>query len=103
MKFKSSPQRNTFQAVLASSDSSSYAVFLYPEDGLQFYSTHSKNDNAVVPATVGFSQPSTYFILWVKAGSYNIIANDEEILRNLCKYVVFIIFSKIILYFLVIL
>ncbi|XP_039208911.1 nidogen-1 isoform X1 [Crotalus tigris] len=78
-------KRNTFQAVLASSDSSSYAVFLYPEDGLQFYSTHSKNDNAVVPATVGFSQPSTYYFLWVKAGSYNIIANDEEILRNLCK------------------
>ncbi|KAG8123557.1 hypothetical protein E2320_018894 [Naja naja] len=77
-------KRNTFQAVLASSDSSSYAIFLYPEDGLQFYSTHSKNDNTVVPATVGFSQPSISYFLWEKAGSYNIIANDEEILRNLC-------------------
>ncbi|KAF7253583.1 Nidogen-1 [Varanus komodoensis] len=76
-------KRNTFQAVLAYSDSSSYAIFLYPEDGLQFYSTHSKIDNEVVPAIVGFSQPATNYYLWVKAGSYSIIANDEEILRNL--------------------
>uniref|UniRef100_A0A6J0T6Z0 Nidogen-1 n=1 Tax=Pogona vitticeps TaxID=103695 RepID=A0A6J0T6Z0_9SAUR len=78
-------KRNTFQAVLASSDSSSYAVFLYPEDGLQFYSTHSKNDNEIVPATVGFSQPSTNYYLWVRPGSYNIVANDEEMLGNLHK------------------
>lgn len=82
---KSSLQRNTFQAVLASSDSSSYAVFLYPEDGLQFYSTHSKNDNEIVPAIVGFSQPSTNYYLWVRPGSYNIVANDEEMLGNLHK------------------
>ncbi|XP_066473183.1 nidogen-1 [Tiliqua scincoides] len=78
-------KRNTFQAVLASSDSSSYAVFLYPEDGLQFYSTHSKNDKEMVPATVGFSQPSTNYYLWVKAGAHNIIANEEEIIGNLHK------------------
>ncbi|KAJ6664672.1 hypothetical protein lerEdw1_006245 [Lerista edwardsae] len=78
-------KRNTFQAVLASSDSSSYAVFLYPEDGLQFSSTHSKNDKEMVPATVGFSQPSTNYYLWVKAGAYNIIANEEEIIGNLHK------------------
>ncbi|XP_053155988.1 nidogen-1 isoform X2 [Hemicordylus capensis] len=78
-------KRNTFQAVLASSDSSSYAVFLYPEDGLQFYSTYSKNDKEMVPATVGFSQPSTNYYLWVKTGSYNIIANDEEVIGNLHK------------------
>lgn len=79
-------KRNTFQAVLASSDSSSYAVFLYPEDGLQFYSTHSKNDNEMVPATVGFSQPSTNYYLWVKAGAYNVIANEEAIIGNLHKH-----------------
>lgn len=99
MKFESSPQRNTFQAVLASSDSSSYAVFLYPEDGLQFYSTHSKNDNEMVPATVGFSQPSTNYYLWVKAGAYNVIANEEAIIGNLHKYALFLFsFSNIVLH-----
>ncbi|XP_042333625.1 nidogen-1 [Sceloporus undulatus] len=76
-------KRNTFQAVLASSDSSSYAIFLYPEDGLQFFGTRSKNDKEIVPATVGFSQPSTNYFLWVKVGSYNIIADNEELLGNL--------------------
>ncbi|XP_065257208.1 nidogen-1 [Emys orbicularis] len=76
-------KRNTFQAVLASSDSSSYAVFLYPEDGLQFYSAHSKNAEEKIPATVGFSQAATNYYLWIKPGSYNTVANDEESIRNL--------------------
>nr|XP_034964284.1 nidogen-1 [Zootoca vivipara] len=78
-------KRNTFQAVLASSDSSSYAVFLYPEDGLQFHSTHTKNNKEIIPAVVGFSQPSTNYFLWVKPGIYNIIANEEEFIGNLHK------------------
>ncbi|XP_019405376.1 PREDICTED: nidogen-1 [Crocodylus porosus] len=78
-------KRNTFQAVLASSDSSSYAVFLYPEDGLQFWSTHSKNAKEKIPATVGFSQASTNYLLWEKLGSYNIVAHDEESIRSLYK------------------
>uniref|UniRef100_A0A8B9IP37 Nidogen 1 n=1 Tax=Anser cygnoides TaxID=8845 RepID=A0A8B9IP37_ANSCY len=77
--------RNTFQAVLASSDSSSYAIFLYPEDSLQFYSTYSKNDDGKIPAMVGFSQASTNYYFWEKPGSYNIIANDEDSIRNLHK------------------
>uniref|UniRef100_A0A8D0LAE2 Nidogen-1 n=1 Tax=Sphenodon punctatus TaxID=8508 RepID=A0A8D0LAE2_SPHPU len=76
-------KRNTFQAVLASSDSSSYAVFLYPEDGLQFYATHSKNANEKNLATVGFSEASTKYLFWVTPGSYNTVANDEESIRNL--------------------
>uniref|UniRef100_A0A8B9N5V0 Nidogen-1 n=1 Tax=Accipiter nisus TaxID=211598 RepID=A0A8B9N5V0_9AVES len=77
--------RNTFQAVLASSDSSSYAIFLYPEDSLQFYSTYSKNDDGKIPAMVGFSQASTNYYFWEKPGSYNVIANDEDSIRNLHK------------------
>lgn len=80
------PQRNTFQAVLASSDSSSYAIFLYPEDSLQFYSTYSKKDGKNIPALVGFSQASTNYYFWEKPGSYNVIANDEDSIRNLHKY-----------------
>lgn len=83
------PQRNTFQAVLASSDSSSYAIFLYPEDSLQFYSTYSKNDDGKIPAMVGFSQASTNYYFWEKPGSYNVIANDEDSIRNLHKYAFF--------------
>lgn len=89
-----STQRNTFQAVLASSDSSSYAIFLYPEDSLQFYSTYSKNDDGKIPAMVGFSQASTNYYFWEKAGSYNIIANDEDSIRNLHKYAFFKVIKK---------
>ncbi|KAM6280871.1 nidogen-1 isoform 2-T2 [Porphyrio hochstetteri] len=78
-------KRNTFQAVLASSDSSSYAIFLYPEDSLQFYSTFSKNEDGKIPAMVGFSQASTNYYFWEKPGSYNVIANDEDSIRNLHK------------------
>uniref|UniRef100_A0A2I3GRT3 Nidogen 1 n=1 Tax=Nomascus leucogenys TaxID=61853 RepID=A0A2I3GRT3_NOMLE len=77
-------KRNTFQAVLASSDSSSYAIFLYPEDGLQFHTTFSKKENKQVPAVVAFSQGSVGF-LWKSNGAYNIFANDRESIENLAK------------------
>ncbi|KAK2086011.1 Nidogen-1 [Saguinus oedipus] len=77
-------KRNTFQAVLASSDSSSYAIFLYPEDGLQFHTTFSKKENNQVPAVVAFSQGSVGY-LWKSNGAYNIFANDRESIENLAK------------------
>nr|XP_056707120.1 nidogen-2 [Euleptes europaea] len=54
-----STQRNTFQAILAYTDSDAYAVFLYPEDGIQFFGTRPKesyNVNLELPARVGFSR-----------------------------------------------
>uniref|UniRef100_A0A8D0Q6Z0 Nidogen-1 n=1 Tax=Sus scrofa TaxID=9823 RepID=A0A8D0Q6Z0_PIG len=77
-------KRNTFQAVLASSDTSSYAIFLYPEDGLQFYTTFSKKDEDQVPAVVAFSQ-GVVGLIWKSDGAYNIFANDRESLGNLAK------------------
>uniref|UniRef100_A0A8C9UKP6 Nidogen 1 n=1 Tax=Spermophilus dauricus TaxID=99837 RepID=A0A8C9UKP6_SPEDA len=77
-------KRNTFQAVLASSDSSSYAIFLYPEDGLQFSTTFSKKDENQVPAMVVFSQGLVGF-LWTSDGAYNEFANDRESIENLAK------------------
>uniref|UniRef100_A0A8C9AKG7 Nidogen 1 n=1 Tax=Prolemur simus TaxID=1328070 RepID=A0A8C9AKG7_PROSS len=77
-------KRNTFQAVLASSDSSSYAIFLYPEDGLQFHTTFSKKDGDQVPAVVAFSQ-GLVGTLWKSDGAYNIFANDRESIENLAK------------------
>ncbi|XP_066238939.1 nidogen-1 isoform X1 [Saccopteryx leptura] len=77
-------KRNTFQAVLASSESSSYAIFLYPEDGLQFTTTFSKKDKSQVPAMMAFSQ-GLVGILWSSDGAYNIFANDRESIGNLAK------------------
>uniref|UniRef100_A0A8C0PV20 Nidogen 1 n=1 Tax=Canis lupus familiaris TaxID=9615 RepID=A0A8C0PV20_CANLF len=77
-------KRNTFQAVLASSDYSSYAIFLYPEDGLQFYTTFSKKDENQVPAVVAFSQ-GIQGLFWKSEGAYNIFANDRESIGNLAK------------------
>ncbi len=36
-------QVNTFQVVLAYNEKDTYALFLYPEDGLQFFGTRPKN------------------------------------------------------------
>ncbi|XP_036210818.1 nidogen-1 [Myotis myotis] len=77
-------QRNTFQAVLASSGSRSYAIFLYPEDGLQFTSTFSKRDQSQVPAMVAFSQGLVGLVL-SSDGAYNIFANDRDSIGNLAK------------------
>uniref|UniRef100_A0A452FG20 Nidogen-1 n=1 Tax=Capra hircus TaxID=9925 RepID=A0A452FG20_CAPHI len=77
-------KRNTFQCILASSDSSTYAIFLYPEDGLQFYTAFSKKEENQVPAVVAFSQGLTGLI-WKSDGAYNIFANDRESVGNLAK------------------
>ncbi|XP_058165485.1 nidogen-1 [Dasypus novemcinctus] len=77
-------KRNTFQAALASSESSSYAIFLYPEDGLQFYTAYSKKDENQVPAVVAFSQGLVEFT-WKSDGAYNIFANDRESIENLAR------------------
>ncbi|KAG8516603.1 Nidogen-1, partial [Galemys pyrenaicus] len=77
-------KRNTFQAVLASSDSRSYAIFLYPEDGLQFYTTFSKKDKEQVPAMVAFSQ-GLVGLLQKSNGAFYIFADDKESVRNLAK------------------
>ncbi|XP_052495429.1 nidogen-1 [Budorcas taxicolor] len=77
-------KRNTFQCILASSDSSTYAIFLYPENGLQFYTAFSKKEENQVPAVVAFSQGLTGLI-WKSDGAYNIFANDRESVGNLAK------------------
>ncbi|XP_048223657.1 nidogen-1 [Perognathus longimembris pacificus] len=77
-------QRNTFQAVLASSSSSSYAIFLYPEEGLQFSTTFSKKEEKQVPAMVAFSKGSVGFF-WKTDGPYNVFADDQESIENLAK------------------
>uniref|UniRef100_A0A8C5BTL1 Nidogen 2 n=1 Tax=Gadus morhua TaxID=8049 RepID=A0A8C5BTL1_GADMO len=59
-------QVNTFQAVIAYDETDSYALFLYPEDGLHFFGTRPKESYNVeieLPARVGFSRGEiTYFL-----------------------------------------
>ncbi|KAM8953515.1 nidogen-1 [Pelodytes ibericus] len=74
-------KRNTFQAVLASDDSKSYAVFLYPEDGFTFFGTQSKKDyDREISARVGFGKGTQSFFFWPK---YNEFANDKESVERL--------------------
>uniref|UniRef100_UPI00398F077B nidogen-1 n=1 Tax=Pristiophorus japonicus TaxID=55135 RepID=UPI00398F077B len=80
-------KRNTFQAVLASDESSSYAILLYPEDGLQFYGTRSKAANNIdleLPARVGFSRGESSFVLFTLEGpSYAVTSSSEQSVKNL--------------------
>ncbi|XP_010215856.1 PREDICTED: nidogen-2 [Tinamus guttatus] len=54
-----SKKLNTFQAVVAYDAVDAYAIFLYPDDGLQFFGTRPKesyNVHLELPARVGFSR-----------------------------------------------
>ncbi|XP_048340635.1 LOW QUALITY PROTEIN: nidogen-2 [Sphaerodactylus townsendi] len=75
-------QRNTFQAVLAYTDSDAYAVFLYPEDGIQFFGTRPKesyNVNLELPARVGFSRGD----FQRREGPYYSATSSEQSVKSL--------------------
>ncbi|XP_078069535.1 nidogen-1 [Mustelus asterias] len=80
-------KRNTFQVILTSDESSSYAILLYPEDGLQFYGTRSKAVNNIdleLPARVGFSRGESSFVLFTLEGpSYAVTSSSEQSVKNL--------------------
>uniref|UniRef100_K7FUV6 Nidogen 2 n=1 Tax=Pelodiscus sinensis TaxID=13735 RepID=K7FUV6_PELSI len=75
---------NTFQAVLAYNDSDSYALFLYPADGLQFFGTRPKESYNVqleLPARVGFSRGDTAHLKG--EGPYYTLTSSEQSVKNL--------------------
>ncbi|CAI5764837.1 nidogennidogen-2 [Podarcis lilfordi] len=77
-----SKQHNTFQAVLAYSDSDAYALFLYPEDGVQFFGTRPKesyNVHLELPARVGFSRGDYQR----REGPYHSVTSSEQSVKNL--------------------
>ncbi|XP_067840235.1 nidogen-1 [Heptranchias perlo] len=80
-------QRNTFQVILASDESSSYAILLYPEGGLQFYKTRSKAANNIdleLPARVGFTRGESSFLLFTLEGPfYSVTSSSEQSVKNL--------------------
>ncbi|XP_069773131.1 nidogen-2 isoform X2 [Narcine bancroftii] len=77
---------NTFQAVLASDPSNTYAMFLYPEDGLQFFGTRPKRSHNVqieLPARVGLNRGAKEGAQWSREGSYYSITTNEQSVKNL--------------------
>ncbi|XP_075469905.1 nidogen-2 isoform X2 [Ascaphus truei] len=80
----SSNRFNTFQAVLAFDESDAYAIFLYPEDGLQFFGTRPKesyNVHLELPARVGFSRGESESLK--REGPYHSITSSEQSVKNL--------------------
>ncbi|XP_049319656.1 nidogen-2 isoform X2 [Astyanax mexicanus] len=83
-----SPRRvNTFQAVVAYDETSTYALFLYPEDGLQFFGTRPKetfNVEIELTARVGFTRGEVpYFFFSRTEGPYYSVTTNEQSVKNL--------------------
>ncbi|XP_029930951.1 nidogen-2 isoform X2 [Myripristis murdjan] len=78
---------NTFQAVIAYDEIDSYALFLYPEDGLNFFGTRPKESYNVeieLPARVGFSRGEiTYLIFSRTEGPHYSVTTNEQSVKNL--------------------
>lgn len=75
---------NTFQAVVAYDDADAYAVFLYPEDGIQFFGTRPKESYYVqleLPARVGFSRGESDFLK--REAPYYSITSSEQSVKDL--------------------
>uniref|UniRef100_A0AAQ6AE78 Nidogen 1b n=1 Tax=Amphiprion ocellaris TaxID=80972 RepID=A0AAQ6AE78_AMPOC len=79
-------KRNTFQLALVSMESSSYAILLYPRDGLQFFSTSVEGESKLLEA--GFSEGIVSGWFWnTQQGTYFRTTTDDEIsIRELTKY-----------------
>ncbi|XP_066128491.1 nidogen-2 isoform X1 [Saccopteryx bilineata] len=78
---------NTFQAVLASDESDTYALFLYPANGLQFFGTRPKESYNVqleLPARVGFCRGETDDLK--REGPYFSLTNTEQSVKNLYQH-----------------
>ncbi|XP_070786559.1 nidogen-2 [Enoplosus armatus] len=78
---------NTFQAVIGYDETDSYTLFLYPEDGLNFFGTRPKESYNVeieLPARVGFSRGEvTYLIFSRTEGPHYSVTSDEQSVKNL--------------------
>ncbi|XP_046935613.1 nidogen-2 [Lynx rufus] len=79
-----SEERNTFQAVLVSDESDTYALFLYPANGLQFFGTRPKESYNVqleLPARVGFCRGEVDDLK--REGPYFSLTSTEQSVKNL--------------------
>uniref|UniRef100_A0A8C6W1V1 Nidogen-2 n=2 Tax=Nannospalax galili TaxID=1026970 RepID=A0A8C6W1V1_NANGA len=79
-----SEELNTFQALLASDESDTYALFLYPTNGLQFFGTRPKESYNVqlqLPARVGFCRGEADDLK--REAPYFSLTNTEQSVKNL--------------------
>lgn len=79
-------KRNTFQLVIASMASASYAIMFYPKDGVQYVSTLLGNE--IEPIHAGFNQGLVkgWFSWSVSPGTYyRITTEDESSVRELTE------------------
>ncbi|XP_043118765.1 nidogen-2 isoform X3 [Puntigrus tetrazona] len=78
---------NTFQVVLAYNEKDTYALFLYPEDGLQFFGTRPKESYNVeieLPARVGFTRGELSFLFFSRTeGPHYSVTSDEQSVKHL--------------------
>ncbi|MBN3295054.1 NID2 protein, partial [Amia calva] len=81
-------KKNTFQVVLASGDKSSYAILLYPRDGLHFTSTRPKGADVEQPARAAFSKGLEKYLIWgTRQGPvYSITSDNENSIRELFEH-----------------
>ncbi|KAL1257619.1 hypothetical protein QQF64_010863 [Cirrhinus molitorella] len=82
-----SNRENTFQVVLAYNEKDTYALFLYPEDGLQFFGTRPKESYNVeieLPARVGFTRGELSYLFFSRTeGPYYSVTSNEQSVKNL--------------------
>ncbi|XP_053567076.1 nidogen-1 [Bombina bombina] len=77
-------KKNTFQAVLASDISKSYAIFIYPEDAMGFYTTQSKKSSSEeITPRVAFSKGDYEGLFWTTKGPHDEFANDKQTVESL--------------------
>eukprot|EP00064_Thunnus_orientalis_P009444 superscaffoldBa00001200_g9468 len=80
-------QVNTFQAVIGYDETDSYVLFLYPQDGLNFFGTRPKESYNVeieLPARVGFSRGEIVYMFFNrKQGPHYSVTSDEQSVKNL--------------------
>ncbi|XP_051503782.1 nidogen-1 isoform X1 [Myxocyprinus asiaticus] len=78
-------RRNTFQLVIASMEMMSYAILLYPKEGMQYQSTTTRGSSYTMHA--GFSKgQETYLVFSKKQGPHYRITDDTEAsVRNLAE------------------
>ncbi|KAM4602144.1 nidogen-2 [Polymixia lowei] len=78
---------NTFQAVIAYDETDSYALFLYPVDGLHFFGTRPKESYNVeieLPARVGFSRGETTYLIFSRTeGPHYSVTSNQQSVKNL--------------------
>ncbi|XP_063040721.1 nidogen-2 isoform X2 [Engraulis encrasicolus] len=78
---------NTFQAVVGYDEVDTYAIFLYPKDGLNFFGTRPKESYNVeieLPARVGFSRGEVTFLFFSRQeGPYYSVTTNEQSVKNL--------------------